>query len=1501
MFNMSVVEVIKHYQRSIEKCQDNKDRVLHCIGKLYRLPVTVQHLQDTGIGRTVNALRKYDGDTGEAAKALVAKWKAMVAAEDSSDGEEHPDPEENNNSPEEEQQQSHRQSEQEHHRSSKDKSSHRKKYREEKSAKVKKKSIQDESRKRRYEEENGKSAEKKRRKQETDSDSSDEDRFQVVEPDDSGHDSDANQVSQDSGEETTPVHHGKEREKDSSEETTPVYHSKEREKDRHHRKHEKHKDKASSSSSHKEDRTKTKEGSKHRKDEKRKVESKKHKSKSAHSAPEPAPKIVSSDKKPVKVKKEKPDEAEDGSIDCSTDTPIAKTPVVNEIPPWKWVIPEHSIQIPGNHSKNDSPYILKLDTMELLCSTYKDHLQIYTDGSLNPNNGTSGAGYYIPKYQESYFIPCSSSSSLDTELLAIDAALQIIPIQKQLSKLKELQKEITFQWIPSHCGIPGNEKVDDIAKQATYLQPRPLQVISLSSAFASVKSHFTNLWINNWLSSDKGKILQSIQKKPNDLEMYKNFPRHVQTFLTRARAGHIVTQLYLHRFHISDNPTCLWCNNHDEDLEYILLYCPSINHKRRASFAEALGMVDPIVKKKHISTPSPGTSSSASSPRKSSSSLKKKDISSGSSSSSSKATILANELGLLSPNVKLEPLEVEVDLAATLPAITPNYKPLPHYNLLDSPPHRKTKHLTEEEALSQVMSTKNQRTKVYSGVKSGKSWATVPSLYDICVRVLQENIDALEYTGGVPYDLLKPVLQHATPEQLFMLEHYNPYLIEDTGDLWQFHCQREFRSKQRQDMETAREMYINPLPLPPTYLSLDNRFSKTGMLMEGEFGTFWWGDKEKMGEPRENPYNLSFVHEYQKPHQLSQMFFKLSDNILCKIHKINKQEIPVCISDTLIAKTPVVNEVPSWKWVIPEHSIQIPGNHSKNDPPCILKLDAVELLSSTYKNHLQIYTDGSLNPNNGTSEAASRRCLDEREAKLKALTTNIQQSIAKSTPVRQTKLAYVDSIAKPPRNVARQQAKFGTAHGDKLTPAQVKTARAKAKAGATAGAVPAPAPVRHIQTETVNIRYPPQNWLHLYTDGSLISREKGAGAGVTCCLFSLYRSLGYGTISFDGEIIAISESLRNLLCHINKFRNAVILSDSKAAILSIISKHTPSSQTAETTKMLSQLISLNKRIVFQWIPSHCGILGNENADALAKKGSTASYRHVTKSTYYSVKRFIKSTYLDFNKQNLITQSQGKKWNSLHQNPQLIPDLPRKSSVAAFRLTTGHDCLAKHLHRIGIYQSPNCPLCNSNQEMDSEHLKSCASLAGHDNIFEKYWSARGQMTLLRLRWAGHVACMGESRNTYRVLVGRPEGKRPLGRPRRRWEDNIKMDLREVGYDDRDWINLAQDRDRWRAYVRAAMNLRYYLQIRTTSSQFTVLLSQSLEFTVSRTTDLQRQFTVLELGSLQLRSTALELRSLQLRSTALELRPSDADADADAHSSRTPAHKSGLLALAYSLTE
>jgi hypothetical protein len=77
---------------------------------------------------------------------------------------------------------------------------------------------------------------------------------------------------------------------------------------------------------------------------------------------------------------------------------------------------------------------------------------------------------------------------------------------------------------------------------------------------------------------------------------------------------------------------------------------------------------------------------------------------------------------------------------------------------------------------------------------------------------------------------------------------------------------------------------------------------------------------------------------------------------------------------------------------------------------------------------------------------------------------------------------------------------------------------------------------------------------------------------------------------------------------------------------------------------------------------------------------------------------------------------------------------------------------------------------------------------------------------RMRWAGHVARMRDKRNAYRLLVGKPEGRRPLGRPRRRWVDNITMDLGEVGSGDVNWIGLAQDRDRWRDLVNSVLNLR-----------------------------------------------------------------------------------------------
>jgi hypothetical protein len=98
----------------------------------------------------------------------------------------------------------------------------------------------------------------------------------------------------------------------------------------------------------------------------------------------------------------------------------------------------------------------------------------------------------------------------------------------------------------------------------------------------------------------------------------------------------------------------------------------------------------------------------------------------------------------------------------------------------------------------------------------------------------------------------------------------------------------------------------------------------------------------------------------------------------------------------------------------------------------------------------------------------------------------------------------------------------------------------------------------------------------------------------------------------------------------------------------------------------------------------------------------------------------------------------------------------------------------------------------------------------DNL-KKYISLKNYFTVRmiisrKMRWVGHVERMGEGRGVYKVLVGRPEGKRPLGRPRRRWEDNIKMALREIGINGANWIRLAQDTVRWRAFMSTVMNLR-----------------------------------------------------------------------------------------------
>jgi len=228
-----------------------------------------------------------------------------------------------------------------------------------------------------------------------------------------------------------------------------------------------------------------------------------------------------------------------------------------------------------------------------------------------------------------------------------------------------------------------------------------------------------------------------------------------------------------------------------------------IDSSMGASFADALGFLDmPSTSKKKFPKPSSSTSHS-------------KSNSTATTTSTNLTTKIKThpkpELvpDLLTKRPKLDPLPDIAEIVPIPPTISNNYKPLPlNQTVMECVfKENRTKPLTDEEAFGYSITSKKDRTKVFSGQKSVYR-GEVPSLYDQCLRILQENIDALECTGGVPFDILKPVLERATVDQLLQIEDYNNYLIEDTDILWQQHCKRRFRGKQPEELESWREMYL---------------------------------------------------------------------------------------------------------------------------------------------------------------------------------------------------------------------------------------------------------------------------------------------------------------------------------------------------------------------------------------------------------------------------------------------------------------------------------------------------------------------------------------------------------------------------------------------------------------------------------------------------------------------------------------------------------------------
>lgn len=194
-------------------------------------------------------------------------------------------------------------------------------------------------------------------------------------------------------------------------------------------------------------------------------------------------------------------------------------------------------------------------------------------------------------------------------------------------------------------------------------------------------------------------------------------------------------------------------------------------------------------------TPTPTSSSSSSKGSKANGTQSSKRQHSGSSSASTEKRKRAVEIPASLPEIPL-------------PAIQPNYRPLPSLDVTPlSPQRRKVPVSNDEEDSGFTGKRFNSKMTVYSGSKT----AYLPrmmTLYEQCIRVLQNNIDSIAEVGGVPFEILEPVLERGTPEQLYRIEQSNQWFTEESDELWMRHCQRDFKRESPQEYESWREMYL---------------------------------------------------------------------------------------------------------------------------------------------------------------------------------------------------------------------------------------------------------------------------------------------------------------------------------------------------------------------------------------------------------------------------------------------------------------------------------------------------------------------------------------------------------------------------------------------------------------------------------------------------------------------------------------------------------------------
>ncbi|XP_054267864.1 transcription elongation factor B polypeptide 3-like [Macrosteles quadrilineatus] len=905
MTDNSVVEQIKHYQKDIIKCPENSKRMIRCIERLMVLPVTISHLQETGVGRSVNELRKCGGEVGAAANALVCKWKSMVQAEEDSDAEsevEEDVPKETvrvsspdvRNSPS---------------------------VKNDSVDKHKKPQISEENKKQKTDH-----SSKKRQSSHSESRSSEK---TLAEKHD--HKSHRNKLSRsEHGSESDSKHSSSHRSKsdhgsrsNNSRRSESQYNG-DSKTERRTSKSINSDNKSSKSTSiesknddikqnnYKEKRRKEDSGSRSEKENRRKDE-RSHSSSSSKKYDARRIESESSDDdsvyKPRNKKRKKSDSEEDRKSETESrgrsesEEDIKPSDKFSGRSKHREFIKRESSE--KSDAENDS------EEEEKSPSSVHSFPQNISDNDEDMSNRSSPNNKGLSDNEVESEGRKSSSRCEDNEESNSDKD------SDSDEKLYSPEREI---YVPTKIkrekeSPPRHSKSLSPQRHSKSSSDKYKSSHSKSSHSLSHKSSSHSSSHKSDSRSTNGKI-SSNKKEGNEHVKIKKEKEESDNLKKRKEEKSSESKTHRSSNSHSD-PNEGSSSNKAEKKAKIKVEKQddgSIDCVSGASFADALMGLSELKKKQSLkrkSTPSSPEKRSRptekSSDGKSKISIKSETRTSTSSLSSSSSKTSFKEPDLLSKNIKLEPLDV--DLKSTLPEISPHYKPLPHYSPPDSPAGKRNKQLTQEEALSTIMSNKNQRTKVFSGSKSG--YLKVPSLFDLCIQVLRDNIEALEYTGGVPYDLLKPVLDRATASQLFQLEHYNPYLVEDTDGLWKFHCNKDFRGKEPDEFETWRELYV--------------------------------------------------------------------------------------------------------------------------------------------------------------------RLLDERERKLEALKANITQSMAKSTPVRQTKLAYVDSVVKPPRNIAKKQMKFGTGKAVKHELVS-KAMVGAASSNPAPAAVPVPAPPASARSSHSNA-FPIPNFL----------------------------------------------------------------------------------------------------------------------------------------------------------------------------------------------------------------------------------------------------------------------------------------------------------------------------------------------------------------------------------------------------------------------------------------